>query len=434
MKFDWKNIFRVLKIMLIVFGVVFFLSACGEDNDSTTNGEGEVLASQQQRTKCFQSGIMQILYDAAGSSAMGAYDDLTKGAMVISMLGFVIWFALRMMKHISSFTEDNAGKFWTEVSRQFFLCMVCGMLASSTSVALWTLNTLVFPVFFSFLELGAEVMNLTSSESVEGGQCVGGEFMPYTKIKCSASLGDVTKEGFPAGPAEMMKCMICGVSSRLSIGFKLSEILRHQGGVLNWLMSLLLSLCFIIVRVTFVFYLVDTTFRMTMMLVLFPLLIISYAFSVTRGWATTGFKIILNVSALIMFIGVTMAMILNAVEIVIDNFDGLAVRTGEEADNTIVFLVILLLAFLVISSMEIAKTLTDGLVGGGTEASFASQGATVLAWIAKRGVNLLTIGATAGINAYIEKNEKLKKARDRIKNMRKKADMLAGRGYKGGKK
>ena len=427
------KIFRIITMILMVLFVAFSLSACDSEegsssNDYTQDATTESETASKENQTCFQDSVMQTLYDAMGTSALGAYSDLTKGAMTISMLGFAFWFAWQMLTFVSSFNESSPAELWTNVTRQFFMCMVCGLLAASPQMVIWTLNTLVFPIFFSFLELGSEILNVAPGKSVAGGQCVAGEFLEYKTLSCKATLGQVTTTAFPSGPVTMMKCMICAINSRLSLGYKLAWIMRNSGGVVPWLMAVALIVIFWIIKMSFVFYLVDATFRMTMMIVLFPLLILAYAFQKTRKWANAGFLVIINVSAFMMFIGVVLAMILMAIEqIIIDNNNFYQDAEQKDADTMVVSLSMMLLGFLALSSMGIANGLASSLVGGGGDSDFAKKGAKVLAAGARKLANVITGGATAGLNAYIESHEKLKEMKEKIEKIKKKANKLAGR-------
>ena len=197
-------------------------------------------------------------------------------------------------------------------------------------------------------------------------------------------------------------------------------------------MAVALIVIFWIIKMSFVFYLVDATFRMTMMIVLFPLLILAYAFKKTRGWANKGFLVIINVSAFMMFIGVVLAMILMAIEqIIIDNNNFYQDAEQKDADTMVVSLSMMLLGFLALSSMGIANGLANSFVGGGGDSNFAKKGAKVLAAGARKLANVITGGATAGLNAYIESHEKLKAMKEKMEKIKKKANKLAGRRTKG---
>ena len=309
MKMTGKNIFNILTKVLMLLCFVLVLSSC-EDKEDTGIDETQVDEQNQTYEKdpdnCWQSGMMSTLYDATSSGAMAALGGLTNGAMPVVMLGFAIWFAIRMLNFVTRFTEQTSGELWTEVGKQFFVCMVCGIIASQPEVCVWALNTLVFPIFYTFIELGSRVLgeitiNAESSQEIYGATAEG---TGYTTIKyaspiCTSSdASGFSTGGFPSGPKSVMSCMLCAMSSRLAVGMKLATFLMR--GFVMTLTGIVLWVVFFIVRISFVFYVVDATFRMGMMVILFPLLVIAYPFKVTRTWANKGFNIIISVSALMM--------------------------------------------------------------------------------------------------------------------------------------
>ena len=133
-----------------------------------------------------------------------------------------------------------------------------------------------------------------------------------------------------------------------------------------------------------------------------------------------------------MFIGVILAMILMAIEqIIIDNNNFYQDATQKDADTMVLSLSMMLLGFLALSSMGIANGLASSLVGGGGDSDFAKKGAKVLAAGARKLFDVISAGATAGLNAYIESHEKLKAIREEMEKIKKKANKLAGRKTKG---
>ena len=108
--------------------------------------------------------------------------------------------------------------------------------------------------------------------------------MPDSSVVCKiAGRSEATLQGFPEAPRTMMNCMICAVNERLSFGNFLAYQVMRAPGITPTLVGLLVLCCFTIIKLAFVFYLVDTVFRFTMMIVLLPLLIMGYAFPQTKG-------------------------------------------------------------------------------------------------------------------------------------------------------
>ena len=402
--FKGVNIKEILKMLLIVIFAAFMLTSCSREgtNDTAQSAmiDGDDADYQQmasQHRECWQTGIVDLLYENMGKVALGMYGKITDGALPLMMLAFAIWTIFRLLKFVGSFTEDSPAEIWNEIVRKMFVCLICGLIASSTTQLLWLLNTIVFPIYYAFLELGSEILNAASN----GGafKSVGSSTISFFRedipvsqpVICSASgVGAASLEtlSFPDGPRTMMDCMICAVNERLTLGFYLSFRVMSGSGFMPFIIGLFILACFTIVKLGFVFYLVDSIFRFTMMAVILPILVMSYAFKQTSGWAKTGFLTILNSAALMMFMAVMMSMALLAMEkIIVDNKDIFndSVNDLSFSEFSIPFMCIMLVAFLIVSSVELAQQVTDSLVGGNSDSAFQKRIGTLIASIIKSG-------------------------------------------------
>lgn len=418
------NIIQILKMLLIILMAAFMLTACGKETEDPATaaqkhteqsaftiddetGQKEVAA---QHRECWQTGMIDMLYENMGKVALGMYAKITDGALPLIMLAFAIWTIFRLLKFVGSFTEDSPAEIWNEIVRKMFVCLICGLIASSTTQLLWLLNTIVFPIYYAFLELGSEILNLA-----QGGDAFKAknsatfsffqELIPVSQpVMCSASgVGKASIEtlSFPSGPREMMDCMICAVNERLTLGFYLSFKVMAGSGFMPFILGCFILLCFTFVKLGFVFYLVDSIFRFTMMVVILPLLVMFYAFKQTSGWAKQGFVTILNSAALMMFMAVMMSMALLAMEqIISDNSDIFndSVNTLSFTEFSVPFMCIMLIGFLIVSSVNIAQQVTDSLVGGNSDSKFQSrvgklamQASAALFW---KLMDVCTLGAT----------------------------------------
>ena len=318
------NIIQILKMLLIILMAAFMLTACGRENVNPEDpnkqaafeitdetGQKEVAA---QHRECWQTGMIDMLYENMGKVALGMYAKITDGALPLIMLAFAIWTIFRLLKFVGSFTEDSPAEIWNEIVRKMFVCLICGLIASSTTQLLWLLNTIVFPIYYAFLELGSEILNLAQGGNAFKANNTGGiysatisffqEMIPVSQpVMCSASgVGKASLEtlSFPSGPREMMDCMICAVNERLTLGFYLSFKVMAGSGFMPFILGCFILLCFTFVKLGFVFYLVDSLFRFGMMILLLPIFIMAYAFGPTRKWTGIGFSNIMNSAAFLM--------------------------------------------------------------------------------------------------------------------------------------
>ena len=390
------NITKFLRLLVIILPVMFMLSGCNDKGMDADNPKSEQELAEEQRA-CWQDKVMTLLYDTMGTLAMQTYKNITAGAMNLMMVAFSIWFVFRLMKFVSSVSEENSGQVWNEVLKQLLVCLFCGILASSTDGLLTVLNMIVFPIYNAFLELGSEILTVAGDGFTNGGGT--GEYvflgmkMPDSSVVCKiAGRSEATLQGFPEAPRTMMNCMICTVNERLTLGFFLSFKVMDAPGFMSLITGLYILICFTNVKLGINFYLVDSNFRFTKMAIILPILVMSYAFKQTSSWAKNGFLTIINSAALMMFMGIMMSMALLAMEkIITDNSDIFNDNANEMSfsEFSIPFMCIMLVGLLISSCVNLAQQVTDCLVGGNSDSLFQKRGGTFVMWT----LNLITLGA-----------------------------------------
>lgn len=437
-KFDITKILRVVAM----FSLVFMLFSCGGNDEVTTavnDTDGKPVSEEDMEANakdCWQAAVVGTIYETTGKLTMSMYTRLTEGAMALMMVAFALWLCFRMMKHVSSFTEESPAEVWTEVSRKFFICFACGLLASSTEGVLFVLNSIIFPLYNAFLELGSAMIQ---NVSVQGGGSFNynakvmnipfsGEVSAQYDIVCKAGvLSKATLDGFPGEPAKMMECLTCAINERLNFGIKLGWIVMLQKGVMAFFCGLILVAVFLFVKLGFAFYLVDAIFRFAMMVMIMPILIMAYAFKPTRKWTQVGFMTILNSAAFMMCIAIVMIMIFAATQQVLIEQKEVLEDKGSFADFSVPFIMLLLIAFLTVGSLGVAKQIADQLIGGGGQANVQKRFAKAVAGIGKAVLTWVTggIGRIA-----LENSAKLRKMKAGADALKVKMNSWAGRSGK----
>ena len=433
-KIDITKILRVIAM----FSLVFFLFACGDTNSTPDLGCEETSEEEfeQQHHECWQAAMLGAIYKTTGKLAMAMYDKLTQGAMALMMVAFAVWLSFRMLKHLSSFTEESPAEVWTEIIKKFFVCLVCGILASSTTGVMFVLNSIIFPVYNAFLELGSAMIGHVSANKEIA--IIGTDWsvpIPFTKklqmqydILCKVGkLGAASlDQGFPAEPQKMMECLTCAISERMNFGIKLGWIVVGQVGVMALVCGVVLIVTFWIVKIGFAFYLVDSIFRFAMMTIMLPLLIMAYAFKPTSKWTKVGFLTIINSAAFMMCIALIMIMIFAATQQVL-NEQQVALAFSNRlalADFSVPMIMLLLIAFLAVGSLGVAKNIVDQLVGGGGEANFQKRAGKALMGVAKWAGGLV---GKAAMNAALANSAKLRNIKAGADAIQAKLNSWAGR-------
>lgn len=389
------NINGLLRLLMILLAAMFILSACGSREEGDVIPKGQVSENVKAQMECWQGPIFEQIYDVMGSTVMKMYSTVTQGAMNVMMIGFAIWLAIRLLKFVSSVTEQNAAEVWNEVLRKAFLCVFCGILASTPEMSLYVLNTLVFPLYHAFLELGSNILGASSQAMSNGADTMtvmGDEikFGEYSLTCTSSASFSATMDAFPAGPQQMMECMICAVASRLKLGLTiaLTVMTDTSGNLTPFIVGFIMWGTFFVVYIGFVFYLVDTMFRFAMMVLLLPIFTMAYAFGPTRKWTSVGLTNILNSAAFMMAFSIIIAMAMTSIVSLITGRQEIFNPENPQMhfqDMSIVMMCLLLISFLILGSLKIAQQLSSAIIGGNPDAKFQQHlkavGQMVLGWV-----------------------------------------------------
>lgn len=376
------SFWSTLKVALSVLLVIGLLTACNSD-DNSNNEQAPIDSTKntttlvEEQSQCWQTEIIDTLYDLMGETALTNYKHLTGGALSLMMVAFAIWLSWRLMKQVSSFKEETLGQIWTEIARMFFWCFFCGLIASNTDMLKAVLDGVIFPIYNAFLEFASRLMaEAVPNVTINKLSIFGQEVSVGTQPTCIAqNLGHAVSSDthFPEGPKVMMDCMFCAMSNNLSFGMNMAYSVMQGTNFLGWIVGLLVLLCFLFVKLGFAFYLVDTIFRFTLMVTILPLMIMGYPFKKTRGLLGQGIKNMVNSAGFMMFFALIIVICIQALSITMKTFEN--VFQGESAfkDFSIPLICILMIGFLVKSSLKIAGALCNKIVGGQSNPEFQKE-------------------------------------------------------------
>lgn len=399
------NIWKILRMLVVLLPLMFALTSCSNEGANQSDKAPETLA--EEHSACWQASILTSIYEAMGSMSMGLYKDITQGALAVEMVGFALWFCIRLMKFVGAITPENAGEVWNEVFKKLFLCLFCGILASSTSGCLWVLNTIIFPIYNAFLDFAAQIVYMAGNEQKWDKVTVLGWTTQVEKAPlCQAAGGmaEATLSGFPESPMTMMNCMICMMNERLSIGTYISFRVMKVDEWEYVLNGIILLVVFMVLKLSFVFYLVDNIFKFAVMIVMMPILILFYPFQ--KKWAIFGVKTILSSAAFMMAISIMITVCMKALLSIIMEHQEIFNPANPEQhmrNSGGVFLAIMLLGFLVWSTIKVAKEITGSIVDAKIDDSFQQK---------LLGVSLIVLGwITGGLGAAFGKMKLVQQAR-----------------------
>lgn len=451
--------YRILRTLCLAFGVIFMLVACGSDPgsspmpsasetcDSSGNcenmNESEKADAQskgfsEDSTKCWQGELLDLFYKPLSEMSLKVYSQLATSEVIsLMMLAFSLWMAFQILRHVSSPSPESMGEFWTKILRKGTLCFACGYLASSPDNVLYVINTFVMPVYITLLELCGNVLDLVNKSPAASAKAL---LLPGKDEICevynysmsgsgACQLPDtskiqITTSSFPDEPLQMMGCMACAVGSRLDVGYRLA-MYAMSGGFFGFLVGCFLVAAFTITKLGFAMYLVDSIFRLDMMIIVMPFLILFYPFEQTRKWSITGFKIILNSSAIMLCLGVLVSMTILAIQKILVND-----TMGEFGDTSIyqnfgvVPISLIFLGFVIIKASGLAVSLSESITGGSGDTKFQKKMAALVGTVAKGLFEAFTMGAGKGVTAVVERSQRLRAAAEKIQKAKAKAQRV----------
>ena len=434
-----------LKLLFILIAVVF-LASCGKDDDETNlvNGDVESESSlsdgaEVQKTKyaagCLGCQVLVMIYDEVGDQVMKMHTDFTKASMPIVIVAFSIWLALRLLKFVSSVSESNVGEVWNEVLRKLFICLVCGLIAS-TPIALQTfVNMVIFPIYEAFLELGLKILQASGTNAQNSVSfTVFGENITIEDANLNCELDDTLTlgtSGFPASLRDGMTCQIQLLRKYLTIGSDIATTAMKKVGFQGRVLGLLLWSFFLIVRYGMVFYLVDSVFKMGIVILILPVFIISFAFGPTKKWATVGFTSIIAASGFLMCFSVIVSLCLAAMVSLIQGSPELFNPAEPEfsfENLCLGYTCLLLIGFLIYGSMGVSQQMVGGLLGAKMSDNFQKNLRAVVQTTLRTAWNIVGSLISWGVSSLITENVRwVRQINERRKALIKKINRLAGR-------
>lgn len=438
-------------MLCIALCAIFLFSACGNGDGSVCGTGGTPQQQAEEQRTCWQKSLLEMFYENLGSMTAGVYKHLTsEDILTLMIIAFSLWMAFQILRHVSAPVPESIGEFWTKILRKATLCFACGVLASQTTYILYVINTFVFPIYVTLLEFCAKVIDTMADVpqmKVEELVLPGGSGddiirEPYVysfdaggcRIPEDSAI-TMSEDKFPTEPLDLMGCMACAVSDRLNVGYSIGIRTLCSEFFTGVIIGAVLLVMFTITKLGFALYLVDSIFRLDMMIIIMPFLILFYPFEQTRKWSGVGFKIILHSAAIILCFAIIVTMTMLAMQNVL-----LDTSLGEFGDIEnfrsfgIIPISMLFLGFVIIKACAMSVSLADSLIGVGGDNKFQKKAAAVIGTVAKGLFIGLTMGAgkivtvvaehSARVRAVIERVHKMQEQAQRARN---RLNSLAGR-------
>lgn len=383
---------HTFKILLII-AMICFVSSCGgstsgdkkEDPENSivscgTSGtdHGECEANQND-ADCMGCQIFDIMFNAVNANYPSLQRAYSQGAPTLMAVAFAVWLALRLLKYVSSVSENNVSEVWNEILRKAFVCTLCAIIVSSPAALNAFINTFIMPIFMAFLDLGVHIIQKATALNPADTLTVTlfGDTITTSGMKFDCKLDSLVfaETGIPKAFRDTIYCMFRYLTDNLTIGGKVGYKAMAHTNAIGWIIGVLIYLCFWVVKICFVFYLVDCIFQMGVILLLLPLFVMAYAFGPTKKWATSAFTYMIATSSFLMCFSVLIAMIIGAMLAMVGDNPEIFNPDGDAytRDISVGFMCMLLIGFLVYGSMGVANQVSNALIDGHSSSNFQKK-------------------------------------------------------------
>ena len=441
-----KYISRDWLKLLFVFIAVVFLASCGKENDQTNLAPESVASeasltdsAEAQKTKyaagCLGCQILVMIYDTVGDQVMQMHTDFTKASMPIIIVAFSIWLALRLLKFVSSVSESNVGEVWNEVLHKLFICLICGFIAATPAALQTFVNLFIFPIYEAFLELGLKILQASGTATENSVSfVVFGETISVEDANLGCEMNDALtlgSSGFPAALRDGMTCQVQLLKKYLSVGGDIAITAMKQSVIQGRILGVILWCFFLIVRVFMVFYLVDSIFKMGIIILMLPVFVLSYAFGPTKKWATIGFTSIIASAGFLMCFSVIVSLCLTAMVGIIQGWPQIFDPKDPEfsfVNVSVGYVCLLLIGFLIYGSMGVSQEMISGLLGAKMTDNFQKNLKAVLQTGLQTAWSAVSALFTWGVSSLLTENIRwIRQLNERRKALLNKLNRWAGR-------
>lgn len=249
--------------------------------------------------------IFHAIMDAGNNVVSTTWTKVQSSTIKLLGVAFGLWLAMVTMPMLGSLKEQDPLDYLTKIGTKMFkVCFAAALLANRK----YFFDYFVSPIF----DVAAGFAGVDAG-SISGGA----KAMDAIKKPMLAVLLDIDANlAMLKGIGKVLMTCLFKVDALIgAVGLK---ILWFDVGVIFKLFDLpniyvILSGCFIwisgiVLGVAFPFRVFDACFRLGIVLTLAPLYIVAWVFDLTKNFAATGFKCVLQVAFLFIFLNITMKL------------------------------------------------------------------------------------------------------------------------------
>ena len=366
----------------------------GAGKESATGYEGKDCSPSQYANTmnfCLFCPLFKVIFNTSSTIAQLAFQKLSQPVMILVLIGFAIWIALKMLTFLSSVEKKEAPALIKEIIHMSFVVMVVVLLLQGTSSQVFSL--LMEPVFNTGFKLAQLVAG--------NGECK--EYGVLATGGLPASMGNSILCTIEAIQNKLIDTLALGTSS-MCVGFFIKASFFIFPSLPYVFSGLLIWGGAFVLMIIFPFLMLDSIFQLTVACALLPAAIGSYPFKYTqKKFVGKVWDTFINAMFNFIFLSIFIFVLTTAIELTLKESIAMS---REEMDQNYMDLIVTQLAWAGVALLKIVfvlllgwalmdevKTFADNFSAGIANGSIGSK----IGGLAGQGTKALGVKSLAGI-------------------------------------
>ena len=167
------------------------------------------------------------------------------------------------------------------------------------------MKTFVLPIYQTIYELAwLNSSSMEGADSLSLGEIFGTVIFNTQSSDCTSPTTSWSMASLGYYVRTITDCMVCRINDRLNGGIQIAINLIVSMRIGAILVGIVLLLFYTAAKIFFVFFLIDSLFRINFAVYLIPVLILGIPFNYTRKWSKHGLLMFLNSSGILLFLSI----------------------------------------------------------------------------------------------------------------------------------
>lgn len=276
---------------------VLFLSSCGMDV------EVDIVKAQEDMNStksCWTCQLFTIVFNTGASIATNAFDSIKNLAWGLLAVGLVIYLCLRTLSLFLSMRLPDLPNYWISISTKLGKGGLVSIFLLSSSHMWELINTIIAPIITVFVRLSFMILNLNFPTRVATSTTVGSTF--------------ISGPGLPAEIGAQLEDLVYRSTVALNIGRALGLRMMMLSDFTGFIIGLIIIGIFFMLLLFFPMYLIDALVRIIFVIILFPILLVAWVFSVTEKYFKTAWNMLIGGLAQLFISCVFIALLVSTIE------------------------------------------------------------------------------------------------------------------------